>query len=214
MPQAVAWRQAYPDHGPFIMNVNLSGKQLRKPDVVERVREILEKAGMPADELKIEITESVMMEDAARAIDKLTQLKSLGVKLALDDFGTGYSSMAILSSFPLDTVKIDRAFISRLGVDAEAVVSAIILPAKSLLFDVAGEDIETSEQLMSLQGLGCDIGQGFLFGRPLNNEDLEDRMTRPRNSYIKHYSETDLQLIERLLAGVEASAFENLWKAA
>ena len=144
--QAALWKRDNPGHGAFTISVNLSGKQLQKPDVVERVKAILEDTGLAANCLKIEITESVMMADTEAAIAKLTALRALGVKLALDDFGTGYSSMASLSSFPLDTVKIDRAFIERMTdhADAETVIAAIIMLAKSMNMDVTEEGIETS----------------------------------------------------------------------
>src|SRR5579871_914132 len=132
--QTKEWKEAYPNHGDFTVNVNLSGKQLQRSDVVQRVQEVLEKTQLPPASLKIEITESVIMADMEDAVAKLKQLKSLGVKLAMDDFGTGYSSMASLSAFPLDTVKIDRAFISRMTDQEEAasVVAAIIMLSKAL----------------------------------------------------------------------------------
>ena len=199
--QTVRWKAAYPEHGHFTTNVNLSGKQLQKPDVVERVRDILERTGLAAQCLKIEITESVMMEDVGGAIAKLTQLREMGVKLALDDFGTGYSSMASLSSFPLDTVKIDRAFITRLNnrSDAESVIAAIIMLAKSLNMDVTGEGIESMEQVTRLQGLGCDIGQGYYFDRPLNAGAVDEKLMQADHSFVKNYTESDRALIERLL---------------
>ena len=213
--QALIWMETYSDHGVFTMNVNLSGKQLQKPDVVERVRAILKKTGLPAEYLKLEITESVMMEDVELAVTKLKALKALGVKLALDDFGTGYSSMASLSSFPLDTVKIDRAFVNHLTTDADAasVIAAIIMLAKSLDIDVTGEGIETPEQVTSLQGLGCDIGQGFFFGRPQTAEALEERMTG-KGSLVISNMESDKMLIERLLSGMSETAPESLPGAA
>lgn len=214
--QAMIWKLAYPDHVTFITNVNLSGKQLQKPDVVERIQEILERTGLPPGELKIEITESVMMEDVEGARAKLTQLRSMGVKLALDDFGTGYSSMASLSTFPLNTVKIDQAFINRLNThpDAESVVAAIIMLAKSLNMDVTGEGIENAEQVMRLQGLGCDIGQGYFFDRPLQAGALEDRMNKTESSFIKDYTEADKALIERLLAETDVYKLANWLKVA
>jgi diguanylate cyclase (GGDEF)-like protein len=210
--QTVVWKQAFPNHGPFTTNVNLSGKQLQKPDVVERVREVLEKTGLPAEYLKIEITESVMMDDVEGAIAKLAALRSLGVKLALDDFGTGYSSMASLSSFPLDTVKIDRAFIARLDThpDAESIVAAIIMLAKSLNMDVTGEGIENPEQVSRLQGLGCDVGQGYFFSRPVNAEAMEEKMMQADNLFVKNYTQMDRALIERLLAESDSTIEANL----
>ena len=214
--QTMRWKETYPNYGPFTTNVNLSGKQLQKPDVVERVQEILERTGLSAKYLKLEITESVIMEDMEGAIAKLNTLRAMGIKLALDDFGTGYSSMASLSSFPLDTVKIDRAFISRLSThpDADAVVAAIILLTKSLHLDVTGEGIETPEQVTILQTLGCDIGQGYFFDRPLNAGALEDRIIEAGTSFGRNYTETDRALIERLLAETNGVKVDKSLKAA
>lgn len=214
--QTLAWKMAYPNHGDFITNVNLSGIQLEKPDVVERVREILERTELPAGSLKMEITESVMIADTEVAIEKLSQLRALGVRLALDDFGTGYSSMASLSSFPLDTVKIDQSFIKRLGTHPEvhSVVAAIIMLAKSLNMNVTGEGIETAEQVAILQGLGCDIGQGYFFGRALNVAGLEEQLDNGTNSPVNNVSESDTEFIERLLSQYDESILASIRKAA
>ena len=134
---------------------------------------------MPAEALKVEITESIMITDIEDAIIKLKCLKAMGVKLAIDDFGTGYSSMATLSAFPFDTVKIDRAFVSRLGdhPEATAVIQAIITLSTALSMDVTGEGIETIQQLTDLQKLGCSVGQGYYFGRPLDTEAMKQHLT-------------------------------------
>ncbi len=214
--QTVKWMQSYSEHGAFTINVNLSGKQLQKPDVVECIQEILDRTGMPRGALKLEITESVMMADALGTIEKLKRLRALGVKLAMDDFGTGYSSMASLSSFPLDTGKIDRAFVNRMNSqsESESVIAAIIMLAKSLHLDVTGEGIENPEQVTKLQGLGCDIGQGYYFSRPLNAGALEARMTEPANAFVMSYSDEDKLVIERLLAQHIPETPGNLPKAA
>ena len=177
--QAREWIEAYPNLGPFSINVNFSGKQLQRADAVERVRAILAKTGLPPAMLKLEITESVMMVDLDHTLAKLHQLKELGIKLAMDDFGTGYSSMANLNLFPLDTIKLDRAFINRLddkGASA-SVVEAIIMLSRALHMDVTGEGIETQEQLHRLIALGCATGQGFYFARPLSVDALRDAMS-------------------------------------
>ncbi len=214
--QTAAWKQLFNDYGNFTLSVNLSGKQLQKPDVVERIKEILDKTGLSAKYLKIEITESVIMVDTESTILKLSQLRSLGIKLAMDDFGTGYSSVASMSSFPLDTVKIDRSFINRLNThpDANAVVAAIILLAKSLSLDITAEGIETAEQVIILQGLGCDVGQGYFFDRPLTAEDLSDNLKSGANSFVQNGSETEKELIERMLAEFDASVLQDFPEAA
>jgi diguanylate cyclase (GGDEF)-like protein len=172
--QVKQWCEECPDFGSFTMNVNLSGKQLQRPDVVDRVQEVLVKTGVNPANIKLEITESIMMTDMEVTVERLRRLKALGIKLAIDDFGTGYSSMAILDSFPLDTVKIDRTFIDRLSSterDSSHIVEAIIALAKALHLDVTGEGVETLHQADQLRRLGCDIVQGYYFARPLSPED-------------------------------------------
>lgn len=167
--QAAAWHAQYPDQEPLIISVNLSAKQLQHADLVGQVAEVLRESGLPPQCLKLEITESVMMANVDATIAKLYQLKELGLSLAVDDFGTGYSSMAYLSRFPIDTLKIDRSFVNRMGRQSEddAIVRAIVNLAKTLNLRITSEGIETSEQLAELQALGCDHGQGYLFARPL-----------------------------------------------
>lgn len=168
--QGQAWQAEYASWGtPLSMSVNLSVKQLQQPHLVAEVAEMLSETGFAAASLKLEITESVMMLNAEATITLLHQLRALGVHLAVDDFGTGYSSMAYLSRLPIDTLKIDRAFVQRLGGQAEddAIVRAIVSLAKTLGLSVTSEGIETPEQLAYLQALGCDRGQGYLYARPL-----------------------------------------------
>lgn len=176
--QTMAWRRDFPHTAPRSINVNLSGRQLQRPDVVERVRDILERTGLPAADLKIEITESVMMKDMDETVQRLTALKALGVRLALDDFGTGYSSIANLSSFPLDTIKIDRAFVERLGKQdgASETVAAIVALAETLRLDITSEGVETTQQLDEVRALGCTQGQGYFFDRPLSAEAFTGRL--------------------------------------
>ena len=185
--QTQAWKSAHPEYGAFTVNVNLSGKQLLRADVVERVGDILTRTGLKSADLKLEITESVMMADVKDAVAKLTQLKALGVKLAMDDFGTGYSSIASLNLFPLDTVKIDRSFVARLAdqEEAQSVIAAIVMLSRALNLNITGEGIETKEQLAHLQGLGCQIGQGYYFAKPLPPEALEARMAEEPTSSLE-----------------------------
>ncbi len=168
--QGQLWHLERPhQHPPLSISVNLSVKQLQQPHLVDEVAEILAETGFAPSSLKLEITESVMMLNAEATITQLYELRSLGVHLAVDDFGTGYSSMAYLSRLPIDTLKIDRAFVQRLGSQAEddAIVRAIVSLAKTLNLSVTSEGIETPEQLAHLQSLGCDRGQGYLYARPL-----------------------------------------------
>ncbi|HEY3330341.1 MAG TPA: EAL domain-containing protein [Capsulimonadaceae bacterium] len=160
---------------PIALSVNLSARQLKDQHLISDVRSALDDSGLAASDLKLEITESLMMSETGADLDKLYELKSLGVSLAIDDFGTGYSSMSYLSSLPIDTIKIDRAFVSRLGgnPDDDAIVQAIIGLAKTLNLDVTSEGVETLTQHRALTALGCDRGQGFYYARPLEACDLE-----------------------------------------
>lgn len=160
---------------PLTLSVNLSAKQLRYPDVVREVARVLKATGFPATSLKLEITESIMMQDADSCIDVVQALRDLGVRLAVDDFGTGYSSLSYLSRLPVDALKIDRSFVERLGRDPDdlTIVRAIITLAKALNLAVTGEGIETEEQLQHLRDLGCDLGQGFLFAKSLTLDELQ-----------------------------------------
>ena len=182
--QAAEWRNEF-DLEAFTVSINLSGKQLQRDDVVDRVAEILYITGLAPHALKLEITESVLMSDRAAVVEKMRLLKELGIKLALDDFGTGYSSLSTLGSFPVDTLKIDQSFVSRLGEEEEAasIVQAIISLSCSMKMDVTGEGVETEVQRQLITGLGCHTGQGYLFDPPLTPTDLAQRL-RERRAYV------------------------------
>lgn len=160
------------------ISVNLSARQFQYPWLVQDVADILQETELNPARLKLEITESIMMTDSDQALATLQQLKELGVALAIDDFGTGYSSLNYLKRFPINVLKIDRAFIERLGQSPEdhAIVHAIITMAKTLNLIVTGEGVETEEQLQHLKLLGCDRGQGYYFGRPLTQDQLAERL--------------------------------------
>ncbi len=163
----------FPSDQPLVIGVNLSVRQLEQANLVEIVTGILEETGLSPQNLKLEITESVMMERAEPILDKLHRLRALGIKLAIDDFGTGYSSMACLNDFPLDTLKIDRSFIERMNdPDGMAIVQAIVVLAQALHLQVTCEGIETAGQWEQLQALACDRGQGYYFARPQTSEAL------------------------------------------
>lgn len=157
-----------PDH--LTINVNLSGRQFSQGGLIEQVQDVLSKTGLAAERLKLEITESVIMENPEMAVDLLKRLKALGMRLCIDDFGTGYSSLSYLLRFPADTLKIDRSFVSALGRSGrnEDILGAIVSLAKSLEMDVVAEGVETVEQRDILRALGCQYGQGYLFSRPLD----------------------------------------------
>jgi predicted signal transduction protein with EAL and GGDEF domain len=160
------WR-ADPHGDPaLILNVNISARQLQQPDLAASVRQILDAHQLPPRCLTLEITESCLMQESDAG--QLRKLAALGVNLAIDDFGTGYSSLAYLSRLPIDTLKIDRSFVSRLGEEPEstAVVQTIIALAHALGLSVTAEGIEHFGQAAHLQALGCTRGQGFLYARP------------------------------------------------
>lgn len=162
----------------FVISVNLSGKQLQRDDVVDRIKHVLAKTGLPASQLKLEITETVLMEDREDIIEKMFQLKELGLQLALDDFGTGYSSLSTLRTFPIDTLKIDRAFICRLGMEESAlpIVEAILGLARTMQMTVIGEGVENQTQQDIIRALGCQVGQGYFYDKPLSPRELGKRL--------------------------------------
>jgi diguanylate cyclase (GGDEF)-like protein/PAS domain S-box-containing protein len=173
--QAKEWQDQHPQAPDLTVSVNLSARQLQQADLVDQVAEVLRATGLSAASLKLEITESVVMLDMERSLEKLHALKALGIRLAVDDFGTGYSSMSYLSNLPLDTLKIDRSFVSKIGGHAEgaAIVQAIVTLAKTLNLSITSEGIETAEQLSELRMLGCDQGQGYLLSRPLSKDAMD-----------------------------------------
>ena len=168
--QVAAWHVAFPSNPPLTLSVNLSPRQFQLPGLVDDIARTLRETGFPATCLKLEITEGVVMRDTDATIEKLWQIRKLGIKIAIDDFGTGYSSLSYLKRLPLDVLKIDRSFVSNLGQDQEdrAIVRAIISLAKSLDLAVTGEGIETPEQAAILGNMGCDLGQGYYYGRPVD----------------------------------------------
>ncbi|HEX4777331.1 MAG TPA: EAL domain-containing protein [Acidimicrobiia bacterium] len=153
---------------PLGISVNLSAQQLRDPTVVEQLAAVIASSGIDAARLTLEITESVLLDDAAGAVERLHELKALGVRLAIDDFGTGYSSLGYLRALPIDTVKIDKTFIDAVATDRESagLVRAIVTLARTLGLEPVAEGVETAAQLDALEALGCEQVQGFYFARP------------------------------------------------
>jgi EAL domain-containing protein (putative c-di-GMP-specific phosphodiesterase class I) len=169
--EGVRLHKSFPARNPLTISVNLSVKQLQSETIIEDVRSALETSGLPASSLVLEITETVMMADTDLAVQRLQELKGLGVLLAMDDFGTGYSSLSYLSRFPIDILKIDRSFLSPEH-EESGLIGAIIALGNSMTLNVVAEGIEQPEQIAALQELGCELGQGFLFARPMNHEAL------------------------------------------
>ncbi len=165
--QGAAWHEAGYDIG---VAVNVSARQLDRDEFVEEVREALEQTALRADALTLEVTETTIMSNAEETAERLALIKELGVRVAIDDFGTGYSSLAYLQRFPVDALKIDRSFIARLREDAdgETLIRTLVQLGKSLSIETLAEGIEQAQELTLLRQESCDVGQGFLFARPLD----------------------------------------------
>ena len=166
--EAIRWEPGA-DGEPLTISVNLSSRQVSDPGVVRTVSDVLADTGLDPQRLSLEITETVLIDDADAALETLGRLKELGVRLVLDDFGTGYSSLSHVKRFPIDVLKIDRSFIDGLGRDPEdsAIVTAVISMGRALGVNIVAEGVETEEQAAHLRALGCNLAQGSLFARPL-----------------------------------------------
>ncbi|MEO6208985.1 MAG: EAL domain-containing protein [Gemmatimonadaceae bacterium] len=180
--QAVGWEKLRPAGHPLTLTINISGHQLQGEHVVEDVRRALSDSGMDPRLLVLEITESVLMQQSETILERLHALKALGVRLAIDDFGTGYSSLGYLQRFPIDILKIDKSFVDDVGRgDTEsALARAVIALGETLQLQTIAEGIELKQQLSGLQDLGCELGQGFFFDKPIEPADIE---TALRNAY-------------------------------
>ncbi len=171
--QLMDWQQSFAIDSPLTMSINLSRIQIYHPELIPQIDRLLETLKLPGKNLKLEITESTLMENTSAVTKVLEQLKEREIKLCLDDFGTGYSSLSYLRYLPVDTVKIDRSFIGpEINNTNYDIVKAIVNLAHSLGLDVIAEGIETEAQLKILKGLGCEYGQGYLFAYPLNSKDV------------------------------------------
>jgi diguanylate cyclase (GGDEF)-like protein/PAS domain S-box-containing protein len=173
--QAAEWQRTSPARDkPLALNINLSGRQLQFPQVVDDVAQALEESGLPPDSLVLEMTESVLMDDNENVLDILRRIKGLGARLAIDDFGTGYSSLSYLHRFPVDMLKIDRSFVERLShaSDNAELARTIVRLGQSLQLVTVAEGVEDSAQFLALRRMGCDVGQGYYFGRPMESEEI------------------------------------------
>ena len=165
---------------PLTVSVNLSSRQFLQIDLVDRMEQLLQQYQLTPASLKLEITESIIMENAEAIMRMLLRLQNMNLDLYIDDFGTGYSSLSYLHRLPISVLKIDRSFIMRLGQDqgSEEIVRTIVNLARSLKMRVVAEGVETSEQLQKIRELQCDYGQGYLFAKPQNSEDTEVMLYR------------------------------------
>ena len=173
------WQKDFPQDPPMFSSVNVSSRQLLD-DLPGAVVDLLQKTELPPSSLRLEVTESLVMDDPERAARVLADLKKTGVKLALDDFGTGYSSLSYLQQFPFDVVKIDKSFVQAMGTDGDqdAIVRSVLTLAEDLKLDVVAEGVEDDAARASLQALGCTYGQGYFFGQPLDADEAHDFIAR------------------------------------
>ena len=184
--QLRSWQSQFPATPPLSMSVNITPKEFTHPNLAKGIGETLEETGLDPSNLQFEITETIAMGDPEKATSVLSQLKALGVRLSVDDFGTGYSSLSRLQQFPVDSLKIDRAFISRMDRDAEnrKIVEIIIILAQYLGLVTVAEGAETEEQVTQLKDLACDFAQGYYFSKPADNKTIS-RLLLKVNSHGK-----------------------------
>jgi len=173
--QIQKWQRQYASEQPLTINVNLSARQCAQTDLVDMVASILKKTGLDPSYLKLELTESLIVEDSEATVTMLLKLREIGVQIQIDDFGTGYSSLSVLHNLPIDTLKIDRTFIQQLeGTNGGMEIVRMILSlAHSLGMKVVAEGVETDYQLSSLQSMSCEYAQGFLFAKPVNHQEVD-----------------------------------------
>ena len=171
--QLCEWRELYGPQWEMNLSVNLSGRQFQKPDLVNGIHRILEETGLEAGRLQLEITESVVMGEDEQAISILEELREIGVQIAIDDFGKGYSSLNYLKELPVDALKIDKSFVEGLRRDVAdaAIIRLIVDLAHTLRLEVTAEGVESPEQLARLAQMGCDLGQGYYFSKPLPGDE-------------------------------------------
>ena len=176
------WQKRYPSDPQLTVSVNLSIRQFNQIDLVTEIVETLARSGWRGGRLKLELTESALMQNATRAAHILNQLKAADIDVSLDDFGTGYSSLSYLHALPFDTLKIDKSFIAGMGLERSKleIVRAILLLAHNLKMDVVAEGVETVEQLAQLRALDCEYAQGYLFAPPLDAEAAETLLSENR----------------------------------
>jgi len=163
--QLQSWQQQFPCPDPLMISVNLSSRQLSQPDLVKQIKQILQETNLISSSIRLEITETALIENTVTALASLREIKKLGIKLYMDDFGTGYSSLSRLQDLPIDVLKIDRCFVNQKKWD---MIRVIMLLASSLGLQVIAEGVETAEEVAHLQQAGCNQMQGYFFSKPVN----------------------------------------------
>jgi diguanylate cyclase (GGDEF)-like protein len=192
----VRWQRSIKNDLLLIMSVNISSKQFLRSEITGEIQQILVESGLPAEQLKLEITETALMEDRKEAVRIIKQLKNLGIQMVIDDFGTGYSSMSYLQQLPVDMLKIDRSFVSKMHHkpdENKKIVETIITLAHKLNMTVVAEGVETSEQRYLLSNMKCQLAQGYLFARPLERKNM-DQLIRD----VAHFAENNPDVPYRL----------------
>lgn len=184
--QLRAWQAVFPSDPPLTLNVNITPKQFAQPELASQIGKILHDTGLDPGCVNLEITETIAMADAAKSAAVLSELKALGVRLDIDDFGTGYSSLSRLQGFPVDTLKIDRAFISRIDTDlaTHEIVRIIVMLAHGLRLKVVAEGVETQAQAELLKEIGCELAQGYLYSKPAAAEIIEQLLSNNRAASV------------------------------
>ena len=184
--QLRTWQSLFPSDPPLTLNVNITPKQFAQPELASQIGKTLRETGLDPSSVNLEITETIAMADAERSAVVLSELKQLGVSLDIDDFGTGYSSLSRLQGFPVDTLKIDRAFISRIDTDlaTHEIVRIIVMLAHGLRLRVVAEGVETQAQVELLKDVGCELAQGYFYSKPAPAEAIEQLLSNNRAACI------------------------------
>jgi Amt family ammonium transporter len=186
--QMRAWDHEHPEGADLVVNVNLSARECLHPDLVSDVAHVLAETGLAPERLKLEITESLVLEGSEAVVQILTALRALGVQLGLDDFGMGYSALSYLQRLPVQTIKIDRSFVSRIqNAGNLEIVRAILSMASGLAMNVTAEGVETADQAAQLKDLACEFGQGFYFNKPLTQERARDVLRAHKTSAVAQH---------------------------
>jgi len=191
----------FPCSPPFTIAVNISAKQFAQTDLVIQIAEILQSSGLTAENLRLELTESVTMRDEDRTTRILSELRKLGVRLCIDDFGTGYSSLSYLRRFSPDILKIDRSFVSDMlnNSESQEIVKTVLSLGNNLGMNVIAEGVETSEQVRKLQLLGCEFAQGYFFSRPIEAAAVEKVLLASEANFYTLSQESYWQLVGRTI---------------
>src|SRR5579863_363494 len=184
--QLRAWHSQFPSDPPLTMSVNITPREFAQQDLAAQMKTILDEVGIDPSRINVEITETIAMADPQRSSLALSELKALGVRLDIDDFGTGYSSLSRLQGFPVDTLKIDRAFISRIDTDlaTHEIVRVIVMLAHGLHLKVVAEGVETQAQVDLLKDIGCELAQGYFYSKPVAADTIEQLLHNNREANV------------------------------